>query len=190
MPAARGYARRSRRRLIVACAALSVSVGCDRQLERNESEPVNGPVFETDEVPVVAITDDGSPEKAFAGAQARRLSDGKVVVADQGSLTIRVFDREARPLRTVARRGMGPGELPGRFGIAVHEDTIFAFGRPPISPPQVHVYSASNGHLATFRPSADSAPILTAVDHLSTGEFLVHRGTAAKALTDVPQPGT
>jgi hypothetical protein len=44
-------------------------------------------------------------------AAIRRLSDGRIVVADDGSATLRYYDAAGRHLLTVGRRGSGPGEF-------------------------------------------------------------------------------
>jgi hypothetical protein len=49
---------------------------------------------------------------------ATRLSDGGVLVADRGSMSIRVFDRLGHLVRNVGRQGHGPGEF-GYIGLAV-----------------------------------------------------------------------
>lgn len=47
----------------------------------------------------------------FRVAGATRLSDGGIAVANGGSSEIRIFDPAGRRVRTVGRRGAGPGEF-------------------------------------------------------------------------------
>lgn len=42
---------------------------------------------------------------------ATRLSDGSIVVADRGASALRMFDQNGQAVRTVGRRGSGPGEF-------------------------------------------------------------------------------
>lgn len=62
--------------------------------------------------PVLAIgVVEGAPEYQFSRVQgALRLEDGTVVVADGGSGEIRFYDARGAHLRSVGRRGEGPGE--------------------------------------------------------------------------------
>jgi len=41
----------------------------------------------------------------------RRFSDGRIAVANQGSDEVRIFDVQGKWLRTIGRRGDGPGEF-------------------------------------------------------------------------------
>ncbi len=52
------------------------------------------------------------PAQQFTSVQhARRLSDGRVVVVDDEGVELRWFDASGHHLRTVTRRGSGPGEF-------------------------------------------------------------------------------
>lgn len=55
---------------------------------------------------------EGAPAYMFGQvADAIRLSDGRIVVADRQANELRFFDREGRHLRTTGRAGGGPGEF-------------------------------------------------------------------------------
>lgn len=57
-------------------------------------------------------TPEGKPAEQFAGvADAARLSDGTIVVADGGSSEVRYFDAGGTHLATVGGAGQGPGEF-------------------------------------------------------------------------------
>lgn len=64
-------------------------------------------------IPITRIGGDerGDAYALFRVADARRASDGSVLVANRGTSEIRWFDREGRPLRTIGRQGDGPGEF-------------------------------------------------------------------------------
>lgn len=60
-------------------------------------------------------------------AGAARLADGRIVVADGASLTLRFFDSTGTFLKSVARRGEGPGEFSELQSFALMAgDTIVA----------------------------------------------------------------
>lgn len=63
--------------------------------------------------PVLALgVLEGDPAQQFNTiVGAYRLGDGTLVVGDQGSREIRLFDRNGRHLKTVGGRGGGPGEF-------------------------------------------------------------------------------
>lgn len=63
--------------------------------------------------PVAAIgadADDPAHALSFVNG-VRRLSDGTLVVADNGTRELRVFDAAGRLVRTIGRSGEGPGEF-------------------------------------------------------------------------------
>lgn len=105
-------------------------------------------------------------------------------------MSIKMFGAHGRFLRTVVRQGSGPGEQSGLFSFIAASDTIFVFGRPPMSPATVNVHTLATGHVRTLRLRADGAPLLTAIGRLSSGELLVERGTAVRVLDEVAKPGT
>jgi hypothetical protein len=62
--------------------------------------------------PTVRITDDGSAARNFARiVGARRLPDGRIVVAEARSAELRLFSARGDLLRIATRRGEGPNEL-------------------------------------------------------------------------------
>lgn len=74
-------------------------------------------------------TADGDQDYLLFGAgQAVRLDDGRIVVINTGTNQFRIYDQNGRHLRTVGRRGEGPGEFNGlqRIGVAAG-DTILAY---------------------------------------------------------------
>ena len=59
---------------------------------------------------------------AVRGVQA--ASDGTIYVLDQQAAEVRVFDSGGRYLRTIVRRGEGPGEIAAANGIFLSGDTL------------------------------------------------------------------
>ncbi len=69
--------------------------------------------------------DGTDPDLTFSdirGIQAD--SDGNIYVLDYQAVEVRVFDPEGRYLRTIARRGQGPGEIMEANGILLSGDTL------------------------------------------------------------------
>jgi hypothetical protein len=61
-------------------------------------------------------------------ADALRLSDGTVLVADEQAKEIRAFDAQGRHLRTMGRAGGGPGEFQGLMALhLLAGDTVAAY---------------------------------------------------------------
>lgn len=59
----------------------------------------------------IGVTSGRAPELFNGVADAMRLSDGTIVIADCGSSELRFFDAEGGHLRTVGGKGEGPGEF-------------------------------------------------------------------------------
>lgn len=76
-------------------------------------------------------TADADPEYLFGAVSgAIRLSDGTVVVADMQALALRMFAPDGTHLRTVGRRGEGPGEFLAVTGLQrLPGDSIFVVDR-------------------------------------------------------------
>jgi hypothetical protein len=175
-------------------ALLSAAVACgpaERTDDpRGEQASTTSPGFVVSPEPVLVLEDDGSTEKLFSRISARRLPDGDVVVGDAATADLMVFGREGQLVRRLARRGRGPGELEGEFALTTQGDTIYTLGRPPMSAPDVSVFAGDQGFLTRVRPEAANARVVTVLDRLATGEFVVQRGLSAAAFWTVPAPGT
>jgi hypothetical protein len=118
-----------------------------------------------DSAPVLRIGDQpGAPYELSRVAGAARLSDGRIVVLDGGSLQLRFFDSAGRFVKAAAGKGHGPGELsrvdgfyhPGGDTIAVADgitQVIFydAAGKP------LFAASSSNGTSRSSRPQVPIA---------------------------------
>ncbi len=74
---------------------------------------------------------DGDPAYLFGMlAGAARLSDGRVVVADMQASQLRFFGPDGVHLRSVGRRGDGPGEFTAVMGLArLAGDSLFVLDR-------------------------------------------------------------
>lgn len=69
---------------------------------------------------------EGQPEYMFSRISAIAVGDGgRIYVLDYMDAELRVFDREGKHLRTIGRRGQGPGEFSGPFSLGITtQDTI------------------------------------------------------------------
>ncbi|HUE77919.1 MAG TPA: 6-bladed beta-propeller [Longimicrobiales bacterium] len=69
--------------------------------------------------PTVSIGDigQGEPYELYEPLHGLRLDDGRIVLANQGTRELRIFDPEGRHLRTVGRAGGGPGEFQAMWGL-------------------------------------------------------------------------
>lgn len=71
---------------------------------------------------------DDHPEGLMVPVAARTLSDGRVVVGDQGTRQLTVFAPDGRSLQTLGRDGEGPGEFRSVFGLwATGGDTLLVW---------------------------------------------------------------
>lgn len=79
----------------------------------------SAPVWIVNPTPVTAIgLADGPADQELAGVSgARRLADGRVVVANGKPLELRIYDAHGAFLRRIGRMGDGPGEFRGRLDL-------------------------------------------------------------------------
>ena len=93
------------------------------------SDPANSTAICTvGDEPILVIGDNEEDEyQIFSSIRgAGRLSDGSVAVADLTSAEIRIFDEAGQHLRSMGRRGNGPGEFKNPFILWVAKgDTIW-----------------------------------------------------------------
>ena len=68
--------------------------------------------------------DGADPNLTFGAIQVQAASDGTIYVLDQPAAEVRVFDSGGQYLRTIVRRGEGPGEVGGANGIRLSGDTL------------------------------------------------------------------
>ena len=93
------------------------------------SDPTaSGATCTVSEEPLLVIGEDEQDERQWFSAiqGVGRLSDGSIVVADGSSAEVRVYDGSGRHLRSMGRRGEGPGEFDDPFQLWVAAgDTIW-----------------------------------------------------------------
>src|SRR5687768_2934188 len=76
----------------------------------------------------IGTADGDSSEVLFGAFSVDRTSDGRIVVANSGTSEVRIYDARGVHLRTMGRRGDGPGEFRAllRLGV-IRGDTILAY---------------------------------------------------------------
>jgi hypothetical protein len=72
---------------------------------------------------------DGNPDYQFQRIwEARRLSDGRFITADDMAKELRIFDSSGRHLKTIGGDGEGPGEFRAVWLVGVYRgDSIYAY---------------------------------------------------------------
>jgi len=82
-------------------------------VESSAPEWAHGTGWTVEPTPVVSIgSADGAPECQLTNVSAVvELSDGRIVVADGGSMQLRTYTPDGRCVRAVGGRGRGPGEF-------------------------------------------------------------------------------
>lgn len=100
-----------------------------------------------DPTPVVVIgTQPGVPYELARVAGAARLSDGRYVIADGGSLQLRFYDANGRHLESRGGRGGGPGEFQDMMSMArLRGDTLVVTPGPGM----VHYLDGSGNFIRT-----------------------------------------
>lgn len=89
----------------------------------------------------IGILEGDAAYEFFRIAGARRLTDGRVVVADAGAFEIRYYDSSGNHLLSTGREGGGPGEFAGILSMtSTPEDTLL-------------VYDWRNRRISYFDPS-------------------------------------
>ena len=73
---------------------------------------------------------------------------GNMYVAQPGESTIKVYDRAGRFIRSIGRKGGGPGEFSSVGTIGFIGDTLFALS---VSNQLMHLFRADGVHLRSFR---------------------------------------
>jgi hypothetical protein len=118
------------RRILAPCLCLAVlgSAGCDRPGPSSDQTAVRdsagirivefapqpaGAAWTVASQPALSIGSLDGPAETQLGRVTGvvRLRDGTIVVADDAAPALRFFDRDGRHLRSVGRRGSGPGEF-------------------------------------------------------------------------------
>lgn len=109
---------------IASAQAVSDSAGIRLVSYPRDARPLA--VWQVPSAPILSFggVDGAGPAEFSRVVAARRLPDGRVLVANQGTNEIRFFDANGRFLRASGRTGSGPGEFSQLWGFVVRGDTV------------------------------------------------------------------
>ena len=170
-------------------AALALVAGALGPISRIEAQ--SAPVWTVSTTPVTAIgVVDGPADQELAGVSgARRLRDGRVVIANGKPLELRLYDAHGKLLRRIGRTGDGPGEFRGRLDLV------------PAGGDSLFVYDQGSQRLSLFGPDGKLWHEWPASDEGSPrGQLVLFRrsfaggvpanvtGCLRQLLTSVPPP--
>jgi hypothetical protein len=129
------------------------------------------PLWRIAEAPSTTIPDARSSGGGFSRVRGAGITGtGETVVADPIEVQVVLADRSGRVVRSLARRGQGPGELGAIAWMAVADDTVFVsdgLGR------QLHVFLASSGFVERRAILAPGAGPLAVRCRLRNGSLVV-----------------
>jgi hypothetical protein len=118
--------------------------------------------------------EDGDAEYEFQSiADAERLDDGSIVVADALAAELRVFDAAGRYVRAIGRNGEGPGEFRNLTAVWRHHDSLAAWDAA-LRRVSVFDREGNLGRIIAFTASPGDGLRPSALATLADGSFLVH----------------
>jgi len=123
---------------------------------------------------LVIAPEDSVPETAFFGIQgALVIPDGRIVVADESSHALKVFDPLGRFVRKIGQRGEGPGDFESPFLVGrIGSDTLLVID-PPLR--RVSFIDADDGFLGSWPIPGGLLPFLTPLGNLEDGTVIVRQ---------------
>ena len=132
-----------------------------------------GKGWKVDRTPTLSIGNETDAAYQFNYvAGAVRLSNGRIVVADAGSLQLRMFDSTGRHLKTFGRSGSGPGEFRQIDALFLLPGDTIAVSNLRTS---IELFAPDGKYVKTIsirRPSG--VPLVTIIGFTDRGEFLAY----------------
>lgn len=130
----------------------------------NDLEQLSATCALSSEPTLTIGTMEGAPEyQLYRVFGARHLSDGRIVLVDQGSQELRFYDSEGRFLNAAGQRGNGPGEFQNAFHLWVLPgDTVWV---GDYAPWEFEVFGPDGTWVRSIRPTPDyvNSPAVLAV---------------------------
>lgn len=128
--------------------------------------------------PVVRIGSEADTNALFERIVGlTRMPSGEIAVLNAGTSELRIFAPNGRFLRSLSRRGQGPGELENASTLFRGGDTLYAVEFAP-NAIRMSTYTLADGFLKRSAVRASNAPRGVSLrGRMSTGEFVVSRGT-------------
>lgn len=139
--------------------------------------------WRVDETPMLDLGTDAEPVLSRITG-ATRLADGRIVVASSGTQRLEVFDVDGRHVRSIGRKGSGPGEFRSIFHVArLAGDSLAAWD--PLQG-RLSIFGPGGEFVRTTTPAAVlSGPLPQVQGVLPDGRFIV----AASAGGTLPAAG-
>src|SRR5690348_8498090 len=114
-------------------ATVALAATANAQPARTHSYPATAKAPATwtvDATPMLRIESDGDPHTEFSHiVGAMRLSDGRIMVADEATSELRLFSPTGTWVKNVGRRGRGPAEYEGISYLYRSADTVIVHDR-------------------------------------------------------------
>lgn len=131
----------------------------------------------------IGVVEGDSVYQLFNARSAYRRPDGSLVVANSGSREIRFYDGTGRHLRSVGRRGQGPGEYGYlRWARPYRGDSMVSLDGTTT---RITVSDAQGRYARSFTPEAPGErPIAYVVGIFPDGSFLAQYGERAATSQD------
>ena len=123
--------------------------------------------------PMLRIGAEGNPNTEFLRiARVTRMPTGEIVVGNSETAELRVFSPSGEFMRSLSRRGQGPGELENFSNFFRAGDTLFVTDFAPGST-RLSVFTLADGFRTRMPVRATNARSPSPSARLSSGEFLV-----------------
>ena len=87
----------------------------------------------------------------FEVTGATRLPDGTTIIANNGSFDLRFFDAQGKHMRTVGRKGGGPGEFRSIYALTSIKDTVIVYDLYAV---RVSRFSATGDYIGSTKLEA------------------------------------
>jgi hypothetical protein len=151
-----------------------------RIIESTEARWPEGKGWRVSEQPLVEIGAEQGDEAyaLYRVTGARRLADGRIVVANMGTHQLLFFDASGQFLSSSGREGGGPGEFQALVGLwALNDGSLLAYD---MRQRRVSVFQANGSFLRSYQPSLDASQFGFAnpIGPFSDGSLLVMVGSA------------
>lgn len=138
--------------------------------------------------PRLLLGNEDAAETQFTAPSVRILPQGDLAVADLGSNEIRHFRADGSFVRSLSRRGTGPGEIEGPFILERQGDTLVAIQGVP-GPTLIHLFTVGQGFLGRRPLRAAGAPRPTPIGRTSDGNTVAMLG-AVRIFKETPSVGS
>jgi len=152
-----------------------------RVIESREAVWPEGGGWRVSEEPIVDIGAERGDEayELFRVTGARRLADGRIVVANMGTHQLRFFDASGEFLSSAGREGGGPGEFQALLGVwTVGDGSLLTYD---LRQRRVSVFQADGSFVRSYQPSLGGSRFgfVNPIGAFDDGSLLVMMGSAS-----------